>query len=233
MHPSLSFDGRYRSVVTMPEYRLGMSPANKGKSYPAEVLSEAEFDRLLGVISTRGLAGRRNRAIIALMWGCGPRIAEVLALRPKDVDLPDGTVTVLHGKGDKRRVLGLPPGPAALLEVWIAERRQLGVGPSRPLFCVISKGRIGRQLYASYVREAIHEYGIRAGIDKRCHPHGLRHSFAVRKARQGVPVPVIQKMLGHTSLATTERYISHLDPAEVINAMRADTWQERDHREAA
>lgn len=223
MHP-LQLDGRFRSPVTLPEYRLGMRPANAGKSYPAEVLTEAEFDRLLGVISKRGIAGKRNRALLALLWGSGLRIAEALALRPKDVDLERGTVTVLHGKGDKRRVLGVPPGAQALLEIWLAERRTLGTTPTQPVFCVISKGRIGRPIHSAYIREAIKDYGQRAGIDKRCHPHGLRHSFAVRKARAGVPVTVIQKMLGHTSLATTERYLDHLDPAEVIAAMRADDW---------
>ena len=224
--PEVLFDGRYRSAVTLPEYRLGMSPANKGKTYPVEVLSEEEFDRLLGAISRRGKAGKRNRAALALMWGCGLRIAEVLALEIKDIDLNSGTLTVLHGKGDKRRVLGIPPGCQAILEAWLQERRGLGIGPGRPVFCVITKPRAGRELGHAYLREAVHEYGIRAGIEKRCHPHQLRHSFAVRAMRRGVPMPILQRMLGHKSLATTERYLRGLNPQDVIDAMREDEWHD-------
>lgn len=259
MPRALLFDGRYRSVVTLPEYRLGMSPANKGKTYPVEILTEAEFDQLLSVISTRGSAGKRNRAAVALMWGCGLRIAEALALEPKDIDLSRGALTVLRGKGSarrrkkkppaapgigatlelkdldrgkpkaaqqggKRRTLGIPPGCQAILEVWLEERRRLNVPPGRPVFCVITVPRIGRQLGHAYLREAVKEYGERAGLQKRVHPHGLRHSFAVRQARRGVPMPTLQRMLGHTSLATTQRYLVGLDDADVIDALVADDW---------
>jgi integrase len=65
----------------------------------------------------------------------------------------------------------------------------------------------------------------KAGIEKRCHPHGLRHSLAAELAREGLPLNLIQQQLGHCSLATTSRYLDHIAPAELINAMQSRKWK--------
>ena len=223
MLSSVLIDGRRRSYITAPGYRQGMKPANAGRKFPAEVLSRDEIDRLMGALG-RGHAGARNRALVVVMWRSGLRVAEALALHPKDIDLAAGTITVLHGKGDRRRVVGVDEEAGAHLRVWFEHRRQLGLTSRHPVFCVISRPTLGKPMYSSTVREALKDAGERAGIAKRIHPHGLRHTFASDCAREGVPLPFIQMMLGHKDLATTSRYLASLSPWEAINAMRARSW---------
>lgn len=224
MARSVLIDGRRRSPVTLPGYRLGMKPSNAGRKYPAEVLSREEVGRLLAACSRRGAAGVRNRALIVVMWRAGLRVKEALDLHRKDIDLQAGTITVLHGKGDRRRTVGIDPQAAAVIEQWIFRRRALGIGPASPLFCTISRPRPGRRMHDSCVRETLKDLARKAGIEKRVHPHGLRHTHAAELAREGVPVHIIRRQLGHGSLATTERYIDHLSPTDVISVMQQRAW---------
>ncbi len=224
MPSSVLIDGRRRSAITLPGYRLGMKPANYGQKYPAEVLTREEVERLLAACSRRGPTGLRNRALIVTMWRAGLRVSEALALRPKDVDLDYGTIVILHGKGDRARTVGIDPQAAAVIDAWVRRRRELRVGPLAPLYCTLSGETKGRRVKDSYVREALKDLARKAEIEKRVHPHGLRHTHAAELAREGVPVHIIRKQLGHASLATTERYIDHLTPLEVINAMQRRDW---------
>lgn len=219
-----------RSPITMPGYRTGKPAPNKGMKLPAEPLSRAEVERLMKACSARGSAGIRDRALIALLYRTGLRIAEALALTPADVDLEQGLVVVLRGKGHKRRLVGLDPAAAAVLERWMRHRRQLGVprtyrGEPTTVFCVITRPRLGKPLYASCVRESLKRLAARAGIKRRVHPHGLRHTHAFELAMEDTPLLVISKQLGHTSLATTQRYVDHLQAGDVVTAMQARTWE--------
>lgn len=224
MRSSVLINGRRRSAITLPGYRAGMRPANFGQTYPAEVLTKGEIWGLLAACSRRSSAGVRNAALIVVLWRAGLRVSEALALRIADVDAAAGTITVLHGKGNRRRVVGIDPQAVAMIERWLARRRELGIGSSRPLFCTITQPGRGGPLKDSYVREALKKLGRKAGIDKRVHPHGLRHTHASELAREGVPVHIIRRQLGHSSLATTVRYIDHLTPMDVIAAMQEREW---------
>lgn len=219
MQSSVLIDGRRRSIVCTREYRLGMSPGNAGKKFPAEIYSREEVDRLMAKMG-RGATGARNRAITAVMRRSGLRVAEALALQVKDVDLASGTLVVLHGKGNRRRTVGIDQETVALLEVWLEHRRALRPPAGSPLFCVISRPTIGKPIYSSTIREMLKRAAVKAGVEKRVHPHGLRHTFAVELMREGVPTPLIKKALGHSSLDTTERYLDHLEPAAVVEMMR-------------
>lgn len=220
MQSSVLIDGRWRSIICTREYRLGVRPGNAGKKYPAEIYTKDEIDRLMAKLG-RGPTGARNRAMVVLMRRCGLRVAEVLALQLKDVDTVGGTVQILHGKGDRRRVLGMDQETIAMLEVWLEYRRRLQIPPGRPLFCTISKPDQGKPIYSSCVRETLKRGAVKAGIEKRMHPHGLRHTCAVEMMREGVPIPLIKAMLGHSSLDTTERYLNHLENGELIRVMQA------------
>src|SRR4051812_46875445 len=114
---------RRRSHVTFAAYRVGKHPPNYGLTYPAEVLTPEEVLRLIAACARRGPSGLRNRALIVVLWRGGLRIAEALALYPKDVDLTAGTITVLHGKGNKRRTVGIDPAALAIIERWLECRR--------------------------------------------------------------------------------------------------------------
>jgi hypothetical protein len=147
---------------------------------PAEVLSELEALALLRACSTRAPTGIRNRALIAVLWRCGLRISKALALEPRDVDLQAGTLRVRHGKGDKSRTLGLDEQTAALLARWLDRRQALAAGRS-PVFCTLN----GDPIDSSYIRRLLPRLAHKAGIDRRVHAHGLRHTHAAELAREG------------------------------------------------
>jgi integrase len=79
----------------------------------------------------------------------------------------------------------------------------------------------------SYVREQIKRLGIKAGISKRVHAHGLRHTHAFELMMEGIPISIIQRQLGHASLATTDTYLAHIAPKHVIDAISARSWTPR------
>ncbi len=201
--------------------RSALRPANAGKKLPPEPLTPDEARTLLRACSRRAPTGVRNAALLAVLYRGGLRVSEALALEPKDVDRKHGTVRVLHGKGDRARTVGLDAGAFALVERWLEKRKALGIKRSAPLFCTLD----GRPVDSSYVRHAVKRLAARAGIEKRVHPHGLRHTHAAELAREGVPMNVIQAQLGHSSLATTSRYLAHVAPQHVVDAMRAREWK--------
>ena len=136
------------------------------------------------------------------------------------MDAAAGTVRVLDGKGDRARTVALDPEAFALLERWIDKRAARGLNGRQPLFCTLDGG----PLKTAYVRTLLPRLARRAGIEKRVHAHGLRHSFAAGLAQEGVPMNVIQAALGHSSLATTSRYLAHVAPQQVIDTLRARSW---------
>ena len=182
------------------------------------------MQRLLGACSRRGVAGIRDRALFVVLWRGGLRISEALALRPCDVFVDRGELAVLHGKGDRSRIVGIDPLAMAVLERWMVRRRRL-LGLARDgagaLFCTISQPRPGGRMSATAARASIKRAAARAGIAKRVHPHGLRHTHAAELALEGVPIHVVRRQLGHAALNTTARYIDHLAPRDVSEAMRS------------
>jgi site-specific recombinase XerD len=203
-----------------PGYRKGQHPANYGLSLPAEPLTRAEIEALMRHMG-RGPCGHRNRALVGVMWRSGLRCAEALALYPKDIDRDSGTVTVLRGKGGKRRQVALDSLALALIDRWMAERRKLGLDGRAPLFCCVDIRTRGKAIYGSYVRDMLKHRARDAGIAKRVHPHGLRHTLAFELLMEGQPLGVIRDQLGHKKLETTMRYLDHLAPAAAIRAMHA------------
>jgi site-specific recombinase XerD len=208
-----------RKVVQKPP-RPSRTPANSGKKYPAEVLTEAEVASLIRACSPKAPTGIRNRALITVMYRAGLRVSEALALFPKDVDADAGTVTVLHGKGDKRRTVGVDAGAFAVLARWLDRRPPLGLNGRTPIFCTLQ----GASLKSAYVRALLPRLAAKAGVEKRVHPHGLRHTHAAELAREGTPLNLVQAQLGHSSLATTDRYLRHIAPEELVKAMKARVW---------
>lgn len=196
-------------------------PQNKGRRFPAEVLTPDEVRALLLACSGKAPTGIRNRALLALMYRTALRIGEALALLPKDLDLRAGTIRVLHGKGKRARTVGVDPGAHAILEHWMGVRARLPLASSSPLFCTLRGGCMD----SSYVRTLFPRLARRAGIEKRVHAHGLRHTHASELAAEGIPMNLIQAQLGHSSLATTSRYLDHIAPTQLIRAIQARPWR--------
>lgn len=202
-------------------------PTNKGRKLPPEPLTADEVHRLLGAASNRSSSGIRLRAIIGVLYATGLRLAETLALHPRDIDTQSATVRVREGKNRKSRTVGIDPQGTALVDRWLDRRRTLGLTARHPVFAIYTTGRVGQSLDPRYVRASLARLGERAGITKRVHPHGLRHSLAFDLAEQGVPNHRIQQQLGHSSLAVTDRYVRHLMPGDVIDMMRRRKWGAR------
>ena len=196
-----------------------MAISAESRRLDADLLTAAEVELLLKACSAKAPTGIRNRAMIALAWRSGLRIGEVLTVQPKDVDLAAGTVVVQHGKGDKRRVVGLDAGSAALIERWISSRAKIVKGRA-PLFCTLK----GEPVEPSYVRHLLPRLARKAGIEKRVHAHGLRHLFAVELEREGASLSAIRDLLGHSSAAVTDRYLRRLGAGAAVEFVRTREW---------
>ena len=195
-------------------------PANKGIKLPGEVLQADEVRALIAACG-RGPSGIRNAALIAAMFGAGLRVSEALALKPSDLDARNGTIAIKHGKGDKARIVAIDPSAQALIERWLERRKRLGLNGRQPLFCTISKGvNFGTSIDSSYVRRLLPRLAERAGVEKRVHPHALRHSLASALAMEGKPLPTITAQLGHSSTAVTDRYLAKIAPTELVTQIR-------------
>ncbi len=199
-----------------------MAPANKGRKFPAEVLTADEVTRLIRACSHRAPTGIRNGALMVILHRAGLRISEALALRPKDLDPQAGTVRVLHGKGDKARTVGMDAEAFATIERWLDRRRKIGITDRVPVFCTLK----GKSVHTAYIRGLLPRLARKAGVMKRVHPHGFRHTHAAALAAAGLPINVIQRQLGHANAAITSHYLDHIAPADVVAAIRAVPWGE-------
>lgn len=175
---------------------------------------------LIRACSRRADTGIRNQALIVELYRAGLRIGEALALMPKDLDAKGGMIRVLHGKGDTARVAGPDAGAWAILQLWLDRRVAAGINSRAPVFCTLQ----GKAIKSAYVRALLPRLARTAGIDKLVHAHGMSHTFAFELAGEGTSLHVIQAQLGHSSVAATDRYIRHLNPAAVVEAIRTREW---------
>jgi integrase/recombinase XerC len=117
----------------------------RGRRFPPEPLTPSEIQALLRQLSRRAPTGVRNRALIAILYRSGLRIGEALALRPGDIDAAAATINVLHGKGNRSRIVGLDAGAFELLQRWLDVRARLGIGRAQPLFCTLRGRPLGQK----------------------------------------------------------------------------------------
>jgi integrase/recombinase XerD len=164
-----------------------------------EVLTEEETERLLEVARPLDLIGSRDRAILEVLYSCGLRASELCGLDIGDVD--ELSVRV-KGKGGKERIVPIsPPALEAIDHYLLHYRPQIGK-VSEALFLTSRGKRIDRVAVWNRVKN----YAKAAGITRSISPHTLRHSFATHLLENGADLRVIQEMLGHASIATTDRY---------------------------
>ncbi|MDR2158736.1 MAG: tyrosine-type recombinase/integrase [Treponema sp.] len=171
-------------------------------------LREGEMASFAELPGTAGILWPvRDRALILVMYSAGLRISELvsLSLSKLDADLTGGRVT---GKGDKERYVFFSDEARTSLADYIAERNERirssrsGAEPTDRVFI----SRRGKAISVPGVRWIIARYAERSGLGKRIHPHSLRHSFATHLMNSGCDVRVVQELLGHASLSTTQRY---------------------------
>jgi site-specific recombinase XerD len=207
--------GRRRSPATLPGYHRGRPPRNKGLRYPAD---PPTVEEIISVMPAAGDSpdGVRLRGVIVVLWRAGLRISEALALNESDLDSERGAVLVRHGKGDKRREVGMERWAWEQLHPWLELRATLPVGS---LFCVLRGPTRGRPCSAAGIRVQLHAAADAAGVRRRVAPHQLRHAHAVEMSREGVPLLVIQRQLGHADLGITSVYLRGIDNTEIVHAV--------------
>ena len=214
---ALDVAGRRRSPATMPGYHAGRPPRNKGMQYPAD---PPTVDEIVAVMrhTVDDRHGFRLRAMIVVLWRAGLRIHEALALTEHDLDPRRGSVLVRSGKGGRRREVGMDEWGWEQVRPWASARAEL---PPGPLFCVIDGPTRGRPWSSASVRREFRQVAAHAGVRRRFAPHQLRHAHALELAREGVPLNIIQRQLGHTNLGTTSIYLQGIDPEEILTAVHA------------
>ena len=192
-----------RGVIASDPARFLGSP-KQGRRLP-RVLRVDEIERLLAVPDTTTLLGIRDVALLELLYASGARIGEMCSLELGDLDLPQQLLR-LRGKGDRERIVpvGEAAADAARRYLGIARPRLVGPNPSHALLL----NAHGAPLGTRDARTVVSKAGLRAGIG-HVTPHTLRHSFATHLLESGADIRFVQELLGHASLATTQRY-THL-----------------------
>jgi len=172
---------------------------------PREIPTSRQMRRLLSSPDTSTTLGKRDRAILELLYGTGLRNAELCALTRGDVDLEKRTVFVRSGKGGKERLVPMGKRAAESLSLYLASYADLAGGRPRrelPLFVVKS----GRAIGSHVLRKLMRRHLLGARIDVEATPHSLRHACATHLLKGGADIRQIQSLLGHSSLEATQIY---------------------------
>lgn len=178
-----------------------------GRKLPV-FLSVEEIDRLISQIDQSKPEGRRNKAMLETLYGCGLRVSELITLKISNLHFHEGFVKIT-GKGDKERLVPVGRVAQKELEYYLQEVRPLGkIAYGQEDFVFLN--RRGSHLSRVMVFHIIRELAIRGGIKKKISPHTFRHSFATHLVEGGADLRAVQEMLGHESITTTEIY-THLD----------------------
>jgi integrase/recombinase XerD len=172
-----------------------------------EVLSLEEIDAMIACIDMSKPEGHRNRAIIEMLYGSGLRVSELTDLRLSNIYRQEGYMRIL-GKGSKQRLVPISPVADEQLGYWLQDRYALDIKPEA--VDIVFLNHYGRQLTRAMIFTIVKRLAQAAGITKTISPHTLRHSFATHLLQNGADLRIIQQLLGHESIVTTEIY-THVD----------------------
>ena len=208
-----SLRGLYRylvqeRLVARDPMQLVASP-KRGRKLP-RLLGADDMRALLAAPDTSTARGLRDAAMLYTMYAAGLRVSELCTLKLSDLELRGGYLTVL-GKGGKRRVVPLSQSAGALIQRYLAEVRPKWAKPNEAVLFVSHRRRgMTRQAFWCVVRH----HAVNAGITRPLTPHVLRHSFATHLLQGGADLRVVQALLGHSDIATTQIY-THVTGSEV------------------
>jgi integrase/recombinase XerC len=203
--------------------RIGANPAagvrtpKKDKTLPRH-LRPGEVERVLEAPSADLPLDRRDRALLELLYATGLRVGELVSLDWRDLDLGARVLRVV-GKGGKERMVPFGKPAAQALGTWLADWERLvdlaATGGDEPVFL----DRRGTRLGDRSVRRIVDRHTAAAGVPAGVHPHTLRHTFATHMLEEGADLRTIQELLGHSSLATTQRY-THVEIERLLRIYR-------------
>ena len=174
--------------------------------YLPNVLSEEEVAALIDSVDVSGWQGLRDRAILEVLYGCGLRVSEAVGLKISCLYFKEGFIRVI-GKGNKERLVPIGDMAITAVEEYLEARRVPADSESSDILFL---NRFGRSLSRISMFTMIKTQALAAGIRKEISPHTFRHSFATHLLEHGADLRVVQEMLGHESVATTEIY-THID----------------------
>ena len=172
-----------------------------------EYLTTEEVDRLEAAIDLSTREGHRNRAIIEVLFSCGLRVSELTHLKMSGLYLQEHFIRVT-GKGRKERLVPISDKAIRELTFWFDDRNKMNIKPGEEDYVFLNNR--GHHLTRTMILIMVKRLGETAGIEKTISPHTLRHSFATALLKGGASLRVIQELLGHAGIGTTEIY-THLD----------------------
>lgn len=180
-----------------------------------EVLTVEEIDAMIAQIDMSKAEGHRNRAIIEMLYGSGLRVSELTELRLSNIYRKEGYMRIL-GKGSKQRLVPISPVADEQFGYWLTDRNQLDIKPEASDIAFLN--HYGRQLTRAMIFTIVKRLAAAAGIRKTISPHTLRHSFATHLLQNGADLRIIQQLLGHESIVTTEIY-THVNIQDLREAV--------------
>ena len=179
------------------------------------VLSLEEIDALIGAIDVSTNEGQRNRAIIEMLYGSGLRVSELINLKRSNMYLDEGYM-LIEGKGSKQRLVPISPEADKQFRLWMECRKTMAVEPGQEDYAFLNHR--GHQLTRVMIFTIIRRLCAAAGIQKTISPHTLRHSFATHLLQNGADLRIIQQLLGHEDITTTEIY-THVSVQDLRDAV--------------
>ena len=203
----------YKDYIDQDPSELLEGP-RKAKHLPT-VLSLEEVNAMMAAIDLSSNEGHRNRAMMEMLYGSGLRVSELVNLRLSRIYLNEHYM-LIEGKGSKQRLVPLSPVAEEWFGYWMQERSTWPVKPESKDIAFVN--RYGRPLTRAMVFTIVRRLCETAGITKTVSPHTLRHSFATHLLQNGADLRVIQQLLGHEDLATTEIY-THVDVQDLRKAV--------------
>lgn len=180
-----------------------------------EVLTLDEIDAMIAQIDMSKPEGHRNRAIIEMLYGSGLRVSELTELRLSHIYRQEGYMRII-GKGSKQRLVPISPVADEQFGYWLHDRSQLDIKPEFADIAFLN--HYGRQLTRAMIFTIVNRLAEAAGIRKTISPHTLRHSFATHLLQNGADLRIIQQLLGHESIVTTEIY-THVNIQDLREAV--------------
>ncbi len=185
----------------------GLKAPRSGRRLPRPV----SVDQLAGLFTVRnpGAIEIRDLAVIELFYSSGLRLAELVGLDIEHLDLRDATVRVT-GKGNKTRIVPVGTQARHALQRWLEVRGGFCTAVDKDAEQALFLSRQGRRIHPRTIQKRLQQWGTRAGLEQRLHPHKLRHSFASHLLESSGDLRAVQELLGHADISTTQIY-THLD----------------------
>lgn len=203
----------YHNYIEQDPSELLETP--KKEHHLPDILTLDEIDAMIAQLDMSKSESHRNRAIIEMLYGSGLRVSELVNLKISNLYRDQGFMRIT-GKGSKQRLVPISPVADQWLEYWFEDRSKLDIKPEYS--DIVFLNRYGRQLTRAMIFTIIKTLARQADIHKTISPHTLRHSFATHLLQNGADLRIIQQLLGHEDITTTEIY-THIEIQDLREAI--------------